>query len=478
MKNNHPAIQEKTKVGFFRILKDLWPNFMLYISYAFTVSALIINLVILVNVIWPGEALESHASELGLLGGGASYAMAFSGILFGILADKFSRVKLMAISELIYGMGLLINGFVPQGQGLLTFGLFFVLNLIRGFSAGGFTPLINSFSYDSTEERERSQFFGILQALFQLFQILGMLFSAILFQNYLWRQFYWGTGAATILFGIIIIIRANEPKRGSKSKELKAILTDENIKYEYKLNWSTIKATILRPTNIIALLEGIFTSILIAVPDFLLIAYLQSDHGISALATSIIMIGFGLPGGVLGSLVFAKLSDKLGTRNLRNRLYIIVGSAMFIYLMFLTYFYIPLPYLSVTEGLNIGIVFSFPIVWLAGILIFFGRGVLGLWNINQPPILQAINLPEAQGTITSTNQFLETIGQGSGTILAGALLVVFEGNYQITASITMGLGIIGGLMWLLAAIWVQKDANRISEILKQRGMELNQKNKK
>jgi hypothetical protein len=60
-------------------------------------------------------------------------------------------------------------------------------------------------------------------------------------------------------------------------------------------------------------------------------------------------------------------------------------------------------------------------------------------------------------------------------ILAGALLVVFGGNYQFTASITMGLGIIGGLMWLLVAIWIQKDANRVSEILKQRGIELNQK---
>lgn len=51
---------------------------------------------------------------------------------------------------------------------------------------------------------------------------------------------------------------------------------------------------------------------------------------------------------------------------------------------------------------------------------------------------------------TSTNQFLETIGHGSGTILAGSLLVVFGGNYQITALITMGLGIFGGLMWLFS----------------------------
>ena len=40
----------------------------------------------------------------------------------------------------------------------------------------------------------------------------------------------------------------------------------------------------------------------------------------------------------------------------------------------------------------------------------------------------------------------------------------------------MGLGIIGGLMWFLAAKWIQKDANRFFAVLKQRGMELNQRN--
>ncbi|MFX0010392.1 MAG: hypothetical protein ACFE9R_08770, partial [Candidatus Hermodarchaeota archaeon] len=136
----------------------------------------------------------------------------------------------------------------------------------------------------------------------------------------------------------------------------------------------------------------------------------------------------------------------------------------------------PLPTLSQPQGLNMSVVFSFPIVWVAGILLFLGRGVMGLWNINQPPIIQAINLPEAQGTITSANQFLETIGSGTGTILAGILLFYFTGNYQITATITMSLGIIGGLMWLLAAIWIQKDVQRISAILKQRGLELSQQN--
>ena len=36
----------------------------------------------------------------------------------------------------------------------------------------------------------------------------------------------------------------------------------------------------------------------------------------------------------------------------------------------------------------------------------------------------------------------------------------------------MGIGIIGGMLWLLATFWINKDVNRISEILKLRSIEL------
>ena len=91
--------------------------------------------------------------------------------------------------------------------------------------------------------------------------------------------------------------------------------------------------------------------------------------------------------------------------------------------------------------------------------------------------MQAINLPEAQGTISSANQFLEAIGSGTGPIIAGTVLALFNNNYQLTVGITMGLGIIGGMLWLLATRWINKDVNRISEILKKRSIELSEKNR-
>jgi hypothetical protein len=120
---------------------------------------------------------------------------------------------------------------------------------------------------------------------------------------------------------------------------------------------------------------------------------------------------------------------------------------------------------------------SFPIMWVMGLIAFMARSLVGLWNINQPPILQEINLPEAQGKISSANQFLESIGSGTGPIIAGYLLVIFSQNYQFTVVITMILGMIGSIFWLVSIIWINKDVNRISSILSERKIELSNNSK-
>ncbi len=466
----------KEKTGFFVLIKRLWQHFLIYNSFAFTAATLFINIVIVSRIMWPPpDTFANHAAELGILMGTSMYIVALSGILFGVLADKVSRTKLMAIVELIFGIGLFFNGLVPEGQGGTTFMLFLMFSLVRGFSIGGIWPLISSHVNDATEDKERSQFFGAMQAMFQLFQIVGMLVSAFAFQNNYWRQFFFITGIVAIFFGIIISIKGSEPKRGATREELKNVLSNEEIVYEYQLTKETIKSTIIAPTNLIAFFEGIFTTILLAVPDFLLVAYLTSPpYNISPLVAAIFMIIFGLPGGVIGSLAFAKISDRLGKKNIKNRIYMIVISIIVLSFVYLVFFNIPLRAMTALQGNDFLFVISIPSFWVMGLLAFIARSTMGLWNINQPPLLQKINLPEAQGKISSANQFLEAIGSGTGPIIAGILLITFQ-NFQLTILITTILGMIGGLFWLFSTIWINKDINRISSILKEREIELRSK---
>ncbi|MFX1557727.1 MAG: MFS transporter, partial [Promethearchaeota archaeon] len=117
------------KIGFKLLLKKLWPSFLIYNCFAFTISTIFINVLIISNIMWPGEGFHSY--EIGFLAGISMYAMAISGILFGILADRFSRIKLMAFIQTIFGIGLFLNGFVPDGLGNKTWILFVILTSIR-----------------------------------------------------------------------------------------------------------------------------------------------------------------------------------------------------------------------------------------------------------------------------------------------------------------------------------------------------------
>ena len=65
--------------------------------------------------------------------------------------------------------------------------------------------------------------------------MIGLIVSAILFQTNLWRYYYIFTGVAALLFGLIIILKGKEPKRGANRKELKDLLSNNNLEYKYKL---------------------------------------------------------------------------------------------------------------------------------------------------------------------------------------------------------------------------------------------------
>ncbi|MFX0040924.1 MAG: MFS transporter [Promethearchaeota archaeon] len=453
------------------VIKKAWPAFISKASYAMTISAVYLNVIIISNLLWQDGSF--HSGELGLMIGSSMIMTAISGILFGYLVDKFSRKKIYAISITCYGFGLVLNGFVPYGLGNVSFYFFFATLLIQGFFSGAFAPTETSYVNDIVDESMRSRFYGAINAIFQLAQIIGMLVSSFLFQNLLLRQFYWGLGSFIIFEGLIVAIKAREPKRGITQEELKDILTSSEIKYNYQLTKEMLRDTVFRRTNIVAFIEGIFTTVLLSIPDFLLIAYITGPpHNVAPFTTTIFMLITGVPGAILGSISFAKISDRLAKKNIQNRIYMIITSLMGMFGIFLLIFSLPIPNFSLQEGNTIAIIFSHPEFVIMGVLAFLAKMIYTIYSINQPPILQKINLPEAQGKISSANQLLELIGSGLGPIIAGFLLASFDQNYQTTVLISASIGMIGCLAWLLGSKSINTDIRRISSILNTRVEEL------
>ncbi|MHA1719439.1 MAG: MFS transporter [Promethearchaeota archaeon] len=456
----------------------LWPIIYAYTAVSFSFSMYIININLISNFFWPGIAFDVHAIEMGSSITSRAWMAALSGIILGNIADRISRKRLLIVSFAIEAFAYIFIAFLPMDQGTHSFIYFSIGNGIAGLGIGGIRPIVLSFTNDALETDQRSKFFGFFFALRQIASVVGMILSAFLFELGYWREFHLYF-AGFILLGIFCIaFLIKEPNRGQKSHEkLSELLKDTNLKYNYKMTKKTFKSTILKTTNVLAFIEGIFTCILFDIIIFLVVPYLENaPYNIGASEMSLLFVLFALPGAFIGSLAFSKLSDKLGQKNLKNRLSLITFSIVGIIIAFILAFNISLPKFTINEGNDIKVIFNNPLIWILGLLIFIIVALNGVYSINQSPILQAINLPETQGFISSINQSLEIFASGLAPLIGGILLNVLNGDYHFVAILAALIGLPGAIMWFYCRFKIDGDVANIQSILQKRVIEMKNQN--
>lgn len=462
------------------LLRKFWVVFLAQACVSVSVAGMMLNMLGISQVIWPGDgayAFEKHSLEMGVIISTKLIMLAVMGVVYGRFADKYSRKNLLIFCLCLMAIARLLNGFVPTNHSA-TFILFVVYYGLLGIGQGGINPLIASYSDDACGLKNRSSFFGLVEVFRQASLVGGMIFSALLIQSGLWQLYFWLTSIFLLVAVLVVIFYLKEPKRGVMHDELKTVLARDGVKYKYQLNKQTIKSTIFSPTNKLAFFEGVFTWILFSIAIYLIYPYIQGPpYYVSPVASSVLMIIFGIPGAIFGSLAFSRLSDRLANINVKSRINMIVFSMVSLFAIVILLFIIPFPTSSGVGTTNMTRFLSEPVIYVFGLLLFLLRAMLSIYHMNQTPILQAINLPEAQGTINSWNQFLESFGFGLGPLISGYLLTVNNQNYVITALISMSIGIPSILMWLVANKYIHKDIERIKTILKERAREIGSSNK-
>ncbi len=447
--------------------KLIWPVYLLNGFNSIAFAGIIILMVPLSTLIWPGD--DYHALEMGVIMTTLLWSSSFSGLVFGRLIDKYSRVKVLLFISIVRSVSMILLGFATAGQGITTWWYFLFVVFIFGIFSGGSYPAIVSLSHDIVPLEHRSKFFGYFSIFGSVFMMFGFLISGSLVQFGYWRFYFIGIGFAVILSGLIFYFIVKEPKRGSQSKELQTILMDESIEYDFKMDKKLMRKTMLSRTNIAALIDGIFTNVFLGSLDMIILPYLQTPpHNLSPLITGLFVVIFGITGRVIGQVILARFSDKLAKHKGVRRIYFIIFSLIGGSITFVLMFFIPIPYLTPAEGANIMIFFSLPITYMMGMLILSSDAISSLYGVNQPPVLQEINLPEGQGQIVSWNQFLENIGYGMGPLIAGIFISAFGQNYQVSAIIIAVFVIPGTILWVLSVSWYPQDIKRIKEILKER----------
>ncbi len=452
-------------------VRHLWPIVFANSTFSVSIGALLVNSILLSRLMWPAEPF--HAMEMGAIITIMTWTSAISGLLVGRIADRHSRKKQLSLAMLLIGASFFIKGLLPINLGLASYLAFVPCFVLDGWGSGSIMPVVVSYTNDALDSDSRSAFFGFFFGFDQIAMIAGMLLGAIFFEIGWWRAFFAIVGILAVASSLFVRYKLPEPKRGVQHHQLSEILKNPKTEYNYTLNTQSIRDTFLRPTNFIAFVEGLFTCILIAATNFLIFPYLQSaPRNMSASSNAVIDIIFGLPGTMFGVIAFSKYSDKLGKRDIRHRLTLIAVAIFWLAIGEIILFALPIPIFTLEQGNNIEFLLATPMIWMCGIMLFSIQAVSGLYTINQTPILQAINLPEAQATIMAWNQFLQTIGMGIAPIIAGVVLTATSGNYFLAMLACVLLGIPGGILWVYGRRKIVADIANIDRILHERAIHL------
>ncbi|MHA1232428.1 MAG: MFS transporter [Candidatus Helarchaeota archaeon] len=381
-------------------------------------------------------------------------------IIFGYFADKYDRKWILFLGSLVGGVFYLLTAFTFSLTELI------IIRIMAGMGIGCVMPVAFSMISDSISTTSRSKafsFWGVASFLGNGIGAIiggGYVVSESEYVPWIWHEPFIYIGIFGIIIGIFPLI-VKEPKRGSKEDQLKSILSNEALKYSYRIKLKDLKNIYKRKSNfwlVANFIDTIAPGLLVAyiLPYF--VNYMTFDI-ILLLVLLIIVAGL-----IIGNFGLAFLADRLYKKDKTWRAKMAILCAI-LELPFVSIALFLLPY----YGLNVAISLIIGINLGVGLTFTFGIGP------NWYGTLIDVNLPENRGTMIATATFLDQIGRAIGTVVGGYLAATFSLMVAIqSASFFMLLSI---FPWFPVLKYIRKDLSEIDSILSDRADELKKETK-
>ncbi len=365
-------------------------------------------------------------SQIGLMETLRNITQTVSSPLWGYLADRYSRKKVMIFGTGIWGIWTLLVGLVPDFSSMM------IIRAISGLGLGCLMPATFSLLGDHFPQSKRGRALGVIGLVGLLGTVIGVFLLGFVATKDLWRWGFIGLGIASMLTGVIIWLLVEEVPRGSSEPELAGLMTHENEK-QFQINVKDMVNTLRIPTIWAAILQGITGSMPWVVMGVYFINWMvrelhysneisfSDQNGSAPLVFAIIVIGAAISsllGGIIGDYA-EKLNPKYG-RTIIGQFSVFAG--------------VPLMYILLTYGKEMTFWQMFGLATFTALLIGWpGRGA-------KEPMMQAVVPPEMRSSAYSVVALIE----GGLSSFAGL----------IAGSLADSIGLTNALIWTIPFPWI------------------------
>ncbi|MGE7675369.1 MFS transporter [Lysinibacillus sp. NPDC094403] len=255
----------------------------------------------------------------GLISSITNIGMLLGGIIFGVLADKYGRVKVFTYTILLFAIGTALTGLATNIEQI------YIYRFIAGLGAGGEYGIGMALVAEAWPKNKQGRASSYVSVGAQYGVILAALLSAVILPTLGWRALFF-VGVVPVIFAFIVRKNLEESPEWLAAQKNKKI-DKQHEKGKLAQLFKTPRTSMTTITLIVMATVQIagYNGLMIWLPSML-----QKSQGLSVSSSALWTISTAV-GMIIGMLTFGRFMDRFGAKRAFGFFLLASACAVFLY---------------------------------------------------------------------------------------------------------------------------------------------------